>query len=150
MLARQEGFDLPSAEEKRSITILRVEDAMHSGPAPVLKGETRVGEALKFLDAGQLSACLVRSEEHWALVTRAALAHAPQDLPLENAHVLEPAPRLYPDQTVDAALRLLGTHPLLPIASRADPDELVGTLTLADVRRAYGIGVPQAATPNGT
>jgi CIC family chloride channel protein len=142
MLARQEGFDLPSAEERRAVTILRVEDAMHTGPAPVLKAEMTIQEALKFLDAGQLSHCLVREPGGWARVTRGGLARITKNsdsVTLAESNILEPAPRLYPDQTLDAALRLLGTHPLLPIASRAGPEELVGTLTLEDVRRAYGI-----------
>jgi CIC family chloride channel protein len=35
MLARQEGIDLPSAEEYRSTELLRVEDAMRPAPAGV-------------------------------------------------------------------------------------------------------------------
>jgi CBS domain-containing protein len=41
--------------------------------------------------------------------------------------------------SLDAALRQLGSQPLLPVASRADPDRLIGVLTLKDVHRAYGI-----------
>ena len=143
MLARQEGFDLPSAEERRAVTILRIEDAMHSGPAPVLRARMTVAEALGFLDAGELPECLVHDGNGWARVTRAALARAAAGgsgaLPIAHAEVFEPTPQLYPDQPVDAAMRFLGAHPLLPIASRADPDRLVGTLSLQDVRRAYGI-----------
>jgi CIC family chloride channel protein len=143
MLARQEGFDLPSAEERRAVTVLRIENAMHVGPAPVLQPEMTVSEALVFLEAGALSECLAWDESGWAHVTREALARAAAaghgNLPLTQAQVLEPTPQLYPDQPVDAALRFLGAHPLLPIASRAHPDRLVGTLSLEDVRRAYGI-----------
>ena len=143
MLARQEGFDLPSAEERRAVTILRIEDAMRGGPAPVLRPEMTVAEALGFLEGLQLPEYLVHDGNGWARVTSAALARAAAQgsaaLPIAHAEVFEPTPQLYPDQPVDAAMRFLGVHPLLPIASRADPDRLVGTLNMQDVQRAYGI-----------
>lgn len=88
MLAHQEGVDLPSAEEYRSVEVLRVEDAMQ----PV-----------------------------------------PKDADLSRA------PRIYPDVPLDAALRLLGQHEILRVASRTAPEDAIGVLTLADVHRAYGI-----------
>ncbi len=87
MLARQEGIDLPSAEEYRSTELLRVEDAMR---------------------------------------------------PLPPGMLLDRAQSVYPDVTLDAALRLLAENPILAVASRDDPDTPIGVLSLADVRRAYG------------
>jgi hypothetical protein len=55
---------------------------------------------------------------------------------------LAPAPRLYPDLSIDAALRLLGSHPVLPVSSRARPYRLLGVVRLEDVRRAYAIPPP--------
>ncbi len=46
---------------------------------------------------------------------------------------------LYPDEPLDAALRLLSVEPRIEIVSRLRPDEVLGTLTLEDVHRAYGI-----------
>ena len=46
---------------------------------------------------------------------------------------------LYPDEPLDAALRLLSVEPVIEIVSRLEPDEVLGTLTLEDVHRAYGI-----------
>jgi chloride channel protein, CIC family len=46
---------------------------------------------------------------------------------------------LYPDEPLDAALRLLSVEPVVEIVSRLEPDEVLGTLTLEDVHRAYGI-----------
>jgi CIC family chloride channel protein len=89
VLAREEGVDLPSAEEFRAVRTLRVEDAMQA--------------------------------------------------PAESVG-MPPAPRLYPDLPLDAAMRVLGEYPLLPVVSRTDPTKLIGTITLADVHRAYGIG----------
>lgn len=88
MIARQEGIDLPSAEEYRSLELLRVEDALRPIPDEVSPG---------------------------------------------------PAPVIYPDVTLDAAMQLLGTHPLLLVANRTDPSKPIGVLSLADVHRAYGI-----------
>ncbi|MBS1855346.1 MAG: chloride channel protein [Acidobacteria bacterium] len=87
MLARQEGIDLPSAEEYRSTEVLRVEDAMQ---------------------------------------------------PLPEGMTLEQAPPIYPDVTLDAALRLLADHALLCVVSRANPQVPIGVVSILDVRRAYG------------
>jgi len=46
---------------------------------------------------------------------------------------------LYPDEPPDAALRLLSIEPVVEVVSRLEPDEVLGTLTLDDVHRAYGI-----------
>jgi len=53
---------------------------------------------------------------------------------------LEPGVKLYPDEPVDAALRLLALQRSLQVVSRLQPDEVLGTLSLDDVHRAYGIG----------
>ncbi len=52
--------------------------------------------------------------------------------------------RLYPDLPLDTAMRMLGTYPILPVVSRVNPNQLLGTLTLDDVHRAYGIAEPPA------
>ena len=41
-------------------------------------------------------------------------------------------------------MRMLGTYPILPVVSRVNPNQLLGTLTLDDVHRAYGIAEPPA------
>jgi hypothetical protein len=55
---------------------------------------------------------------------------------------------IYADLPLDSAMRLLGTHPLLPIGGRRSPGTLAGVVTLADVERAYGIAAaePQSNT----
>jgi chloride channel protein, CIC family len=88
MLARLEGVNLPSAEEKRTFQPLRVESAMQ---------------------------------------------HVTATTPLE------PGMRLYPDEPLDAALRLLSLQPAVQVISRLHPDDVIATLTLDDVHRAYGI-----------
>lgn len=51
----------------------------------------------------------------------------------------EPGMRLYPDEPLDAALRLLAAQPRIQVVSRLRPDQVIGVLTLDDVHRAYGI-----------
>ncbi len=141
MLARLEGVELPSAEEQRSLPTMRVEDAMQTAPALVLRSDMPAAEALGRM--GKAERCLVaRRNGEWAEAERAALEHAAvkQALePLGRVLKLDPLPRLYPDVPVDAALRLFAAYPLLPVANRAHPDQLIGTITLEDVHRAYGI-----------
>ena len=88
MLAPQEGVDLPSVEEFRSVAVMRVEDAMRSLPPEI---------------------------------------------------ELDGVPRVYPDVTLDAAMRLLSSDRILLVTSRADRDTPIGVLTLEDVFRAYGL-----------
>ncbi len=57
---------------------------------------------------------------------------------------LEGAPHVYPDVSLDAAMRLLAWSPLLQVTSRADRTKPIGTLTLNDVFRAYGLTAHQA------
>ncbi len=52
--------------------------------------------------------------------------------------------KLYPDEPLDAALRLLSLRPRIEVVSRLKPDHILGTLTLEDVHRAYGIREQQA------
>jgi chloride channel protein, CIC family len=47
---------------------------------------------------------------------------------------------LFPDEPLDAALRLLAVQPSVTVVSRLRPDDVLGVLTLEDVHRAYGIG----------
>ncbi|MGH9307840.1 MAG: CBS domain-containing protein, partial [Vicinamibacterales bacterium] len=48
-------------------------------------------------------------------------------------------PVLHPDQTLDTALRQFGRHRVLPVVSRRDLSEVLGTLSLEDVMRRYGV-----------
>jgi CIC family chloride channel protein len=92
MLAQLEGVNLPSAEEKRTLQPMRVEDAMQ-----VATGEVEAGV------------------------------------------------KLFPDETLDAAMRLLAINPRIQVVSRLHADLLLGTLTLDDVHKAYGVSERQEA-----
>ena len=55
----------------------------------------------------------------------------------------EPGIHLYPDEPLDAALRLLASQPRIQVVSRLKPDQVLGTLTLQDVYHAYGLKDPE-------
>ncbi|HVV47629.1 MAG TPA: CBS domain-containing protein, partial [Bryobacteraceae bacterium] len=61
--------------------------------------------------------------------------------PVPESVALSDAPRVYPDLPLDAVLRLLSHYPLLPVATRNDPNHFIGVISLEDVHRAYGIDV---------
>ena len=72
-----------------------------------------------------------------------------QPLRVENAmqkvsapQALEPGMRLFPDDSLDAALRLLSLQSKIQVVSRLHREEVLGTVTLADVHRAYGLPDP--------
>lgn len=54
-----------------------------------------------------------------------------------------PAPVLYPDQSLDSALRLFKSHPALAVVSRQEGRRVLGVLTIEDALRAYGIAREQ-------
>ncbi|MGH7485818.1 MAG: chloride channel protein, partial [bacterium] len=141
MIAHEEGLDLPSVEAQREAHLLHVEDAMSPAPT-VLLPETPVARALEEVE--RIGPVLVAREEgSWCWAGKADLQQAMQagkgDRALADALDLAAAPRLYPDLSIDAALRLLGSHPVLPVSSRARPYRLLGVVRLEDVRRAYFI-----------
>ncbi|MFZ0211168.1 MAG: chloride channel protein [Candidatus Acidiferrales bacterium] len=140
-LARQDGFFLPSIEELREQTALRVEDAMRPGGGNVwrnedpaeLSGADAVSAATPFL--------LWHRDDGWRIASGDDLRRraealrtgsAPPEIPARG-----PLPQLYPDQHLDEALRLIGDWPIVPVVNRANIDKLEGVLSLDDILRAY-------------
>ncbi len=151
MLAKQEGVDLPSAEERRSIPILRVEDALRPGNSTVLRSNTPIARALEEVEkTGRDHSLVERAGGKWSWISRKALSELVRDSngnqTLEQGIELPLLPWVYPDLPLDVALRLLGSYPLLPVTDRAHPERLLGTLTLEDVHHAYGISCPPQAS----
>jgi CBS domain-containing protein len=68
-----------------------------------------------------------------------ALQVADGGTPLEQSSRLPAAPHLYPDLGLEAALKLFGSHPALPVVRRNAHGTVVGILTLEDVARALRI-----------
>jgi hypothetical protein len=55
--------------------------------------------------------------------------------------------RLFPDEPLDAALRLLAMRPRIQVVSRMNPEQVIATLSLQDVHEAYGIHEESRAMP---
>jgi CIC family chloride channel protein len=143
LVARQEGLELPSAEENREKEILHVEDAMSRTRAE-LTWDTRVADALEALRGADVPVAIVHTRRNaWASVTLAAVERAADggkgEQILADAFALTDLPKLYMDLALDEALMKLSKVPILPVVSRARPDLLLGTITLQDVHRAFGI-----------
>jgi CIC family chloride channel protein len=150
MLARQEGVDLPSAEERRAVQILLVEDAMRPAAPDGLYTTSSIADALAYLNRHHVSEALAADGLGWVRLTRDALEASAREGRAALAVADElPAiyvPRLYPDLPADAAMRTFASHPLLPVVSRADRTKLVGTITMDDVLKAYRNGLAVGAT----
>jgi chloride channel protein, CIC family len=146
LMTREDGLDLPSMEESREQTALRVENAMHKPPGLILKASDTVADAAsRVADIGAAipeDLFLVAYENgRWTTVRSSAL----QDLLKsgKSAQLLSdvlPAgrmPRLHPDQPLDLAMRLLRDAPFLPVVHRADARRLIGVISLDDILAAY-------------
>jgi CIC family chloride channel protein len=141
---QQDGLDLPSVEQQREAPMLTVEDAMSSDSSRILQARTLVNAALQKLQSDGTQQALVAADwGQWSWVDlkdveKAAEAGRGEET-LDQAVMARAVIRLYPDLSLDSAMRLLGPYPILPVSSRANPNRLLGTLTLNDVHRAYGL-----------
>jgi CIC family chloride channel protein len=142
VLSRQDGTTLPSMEEQRETVIHRVEDALF--PAPVaLAGEERVADAVHRTRTAAMPHVLAQSRPGvWTIVPGETLETCVREGKgnLDVGGVLSrvpPVTALYPDQTLDVALRQLGAHPFLPVVHRADSGKLIGIVDLESILGVY-------------
>ena len=142
LLGRQDGTDLPSMEEEREATLHSVEDAMRSPEGIQLFGEESVDRGVA--RAAQVSGdrfLVALRDARWALASRDDLTalQAAGDGATPLGSLLRPIarPYLYPDQSIDYALRMFRDRSFVPVVHRADPGRLVGMLALDDVIRVY-------------
>ncbi len=142
LLSRQDGIELPSIEEQREEPELRVEDAMRRPDFPVLTGGETVREALQDVMQTDRPHFLVNlGNGVWALADRNKLqeqAATNGELALKAVFREVPLPWVHPDQRLDAALRLIGNRPLLPVLSRSNLNRIEGIVSLDDILKAYG------------
>jgi CIC family chloride channel protein len=143
-VGQQDGLDLPSVDEQREAPMLTVEDAMSTDSSRVLQARTPVHEALKKMQAADMQQALVAADwGQWSWMDRKDLEKAAEagqgDETVDQAVMARAVIRLYPDLSLDSAMRLLGAYPVLPVSSRANSNRLLGTLTLNDVHKAYGL-----------
>jgi CIC family chloride channel protein len=145
LVAVEEGAMLPSARLRRPDEPLRVEDALSPsmGPADGLLPTATVADALAALAGAQQECAVVRLGPGWGVVERAALEAAVAvggaAMSLDTIPTVTRVDAVYPDELVDVALRQFAVASSVPVVSRLDPRHLLGVLTLADVRRAFGV-----------
>jgi chloride channel protein, CIC family len=143
LLTRQDGLDLPSLEEEREETILRVEDAMLPAPAIILSAADYVDAAARRIEDSKETTFPVRLQSSgWNSVSREEILRRLNEG--KGEHTLgslispQPFPSLFPDLPLDSALRFLQTCAFIPVVNRANPQKLEGIVTNASVFAKYG------------
>jgi CIC family chloride channel protein len=141
MLARQDGFVLPSIEERREQVSLTVEDAMRADGAIVLNPADPIPDAVRRAQERPEDSILLYALAEWRLLPREELqrlaASSSEASTLAKANTSGPLPILFRDQSLEEALRLAGDWPVLPVVSRANLVTLEGVITLADILHAF-------------
>jgi CIC family chloride channel protein len=143
LLTRQDGLILPSLEEEREETKLRVEDAMLSVPATILSAGDYVDANARRIQDSPDSIFLVRMvPSGWNTVSRDQLQRFFQEgkgeLTLGSVLPPQSLPSLYPDLPLDAALRYVNVYPLIPVVNRANSHKLEGVISRDSVFTKYG------------
>lgn len=142
MLTRQDGLELPSMEEQREESILRVEDAMQPPAEPVLDAEdlAQWGSQLSGSELPDILLVRLRSGG-WSSVTRQELesliGEDKDGLHADKMFSERQVPVVHPDQPLDVALRYVDRWPVVPVVSRADLNKLEGIITEHDVLERY-------------
>ena len=146
LMTRDDGLDLPSMEESREQTSLRVESAMRKPPGLILKSSDTVADAASRIADVTVaipedSLLVAYDNGRWTIVappTLQELLKAGRGTQhLSDALPSGRIPRLHPDQPLDLALRLLRDAPFLPVVHRADARRLIGIVSLEDILAAY-------------
>ena len=143
LLTRQDGLILPSLEEEREETILRVEDALLPAPKTILNAQDYVDASARRVQDSTDSVFLVRMHPSgWNVITREQLLRlfreGKGELTLASVLPAQPLPSLYPDLSLDSALRYVNAYPLVPVVNRADFRRLEGIISRDSVFQKYG------------
>jgi CIC family chloride channel protein len=144
MLTRQDGLDLPSLEEQREESVLRVEDAMQIAPLPVLEDNDTVTDADQRVQDSQADLYLVRLHPTgWTSVTQELLRRLANEgkgeMTLGTALPTGRLPYLHPDLPLEMALRYVYQEPIVPVVSRADFGKLEGVISRDAVLSKYTV-----------
>ena len=144
LLTRQDGLELPSLEEQREESILRVEDAMKPPPVPVLDSADTVLAANQQIEHSPANVFLVRwHPAGWTSVTRETLkrfaSEGKTEMTLGSLLPPQRLPYLHPDYPLEMALRYVYQTPLVPVLSRADLLKLEGVISSEDVMAKYRV-----------
>jgi len=143
LLSQQDGLELPSMEEQREERVLRVEDAMRPVDVPVVDSQISAEEALRLAKEERASEILVDDLPFgWSSVSvqslREAVRQGPDELTVASLLREPHMPQIYPDHSLDVALRHISQWPFLPVAHRADSRKIVGLIAMDDVMKAFG------------
>ncbi|MGA9508751.1 MAG: chloride channel protein [Candidatus Sulfotelmatobacter sp.] len=143
LLTRQDGLILPSLEEEREETILRVEDAMLPVPSIILSAQDYVDANFHRVQNSPDAAFLVRMHPSgWSTITREQLQRIYREgkgeLTLASVLPAQSLPSLYPDLPLDSALRYVNDYLLIPVVNRADSKRLEGVVSRESVFKKYG------------
>jgi len=142
LLSRQDGLELPSMEEQREESILRVEDAMQPPTDPILNPNDSIEKAERLASQAARDILLVRLHPSgWSSVTKTEMKRLVEEgkgtQSVESALSGDPVPSLHPDLPLDTALRYVDRWPVVPVVNRANLSELEGLITERDVLERY-------------
>lgn len=142
LLTRQDGLDLPSMEEQREQSILRVEDAMRRVSDPVLDAEQPLKRIFQQVNGLESVNMLVRVRPRgWNTISLQDLkklaSEGKEELSLKSVLPIKQIPYLHPDHPLDLAMRYIYRYPVLPVVSRADITKVEGIISKEDVLRSY-------------
>jgi CIC family chloride channel protein len=148
LLARQDGFVLPSIEEQREQVPLTVEVAMKTDISVVALPDELAADLARRTEEQKDALILVRMNPgQWLLLDREELRRLASDGAMTTkaaeAKPRGPLPILFRDQSLEDALHAVGDWPAVPVVSRADLSELEGVVTLADILRAFRNASPE-------
>jgi CIC family chloride channel protein len=139
----QDGLNLPSMEEVREETALRIEDALRPFDGQVFVGsEPAAVIAAKVQEEKEEVALIRTARNRWYVLPAADLPKLVQastrvDQPIEELLPEDRAPFLYPDLPLNETLAHFNRWPVLPIVNRAVSGLLEGVVSQADVLKCY-------------
>jgi CIC family chloride channel protein len=150
LLTNQDGLYLPSMEEEREESELRLEDAIEPVKYPVVAGSDSILQILAttrkqdLLDSPYI---LVRCSNGWYAARKdemERLIGSPEDSSTPGAQQTieervgkERTPIVFPDQPLAIALSYFQRWPVLPVSNRAVRGVLEGVVSLEGVLRRY-------------
>ena len=141
LLTRQDGLELPSLEEQREQTVLRVEDAMKPAPALVLNADETIGQALRRVQEIPGTLLVRMSPSGWSSTTSDTLkllaGEGKAEMTLASTLPARHLPYLHPDLPLEAALRYVYQVLLVPVVNRADFRRLEGVISREDVLEKF-------------
>lgn len=156
LVAEHEGAVLPSARLARPDEPLHVEDALQPlpGTVPVRRATQSLAAVVANAPPDATFILVELPRGQWGVVSldvaREFLASGQDVLLLATRPEWMRASVVYSDELLDVAIRVLARVPIVPVVSRVDDHDLIGVVTLADVRRAYRFVETMQAPPRPT